>query len=509
MQQHSPFVCAYAQARLRHTWSRTRYQYLVLGLTLCGSACSANMSAADGGTTRSTTPSGSAGSTAGNAAQAGEHATTAAGAFAPQGGGSAAGAFASQGGGSATAGLAAGAQAATAGVPGANAGMAGGMPLPNKMCFGQAAPPRAQGTQPPYAIGPEPAGLPAYWPTDAWRPLDPAKLGFDATKLSKAVDFNTSYSSTQAVFVVRHGYVAAEKYFGNFSAATTHESYSMAKSFASGLVGIAIAEGKLKSTMDEKICEYYPMQWDCSATSDPRSRITLDHAMNLTTGLMWQENWRSTYRGVNDAYNLNLLDTVLSRTSAEEPGKTKRYSTGDPALLSGVLQKVTGMTAYDYGKQKIFDVIGAKSIRWNLDTAGRTTTYAGLQATAADYARYGYLYLQRGNWDGKQVVPSDWIEHTTQGMQPCEDWNQYLWHINPPVRLGPQEPSCTDFYCKPTALADLPPEAYFAEGVNGQFIFIVPSSDLVAVRLASDQSGSEHWDEFALGFLSALLDAIQ
>jgi CubicO group peptidase (beta-lactamase class C family) len=251
------------------------------------------------------------------------------------------------------------------------------------------------------------------------------------------------------------------------------------------------------------------MQWDCAATSDPRSRITIEHAMNLTTGLRWTEDWRSDASGTNDAFNPNLLDTVLSREAVEEPGKNKRYSTGDPALLSGILLQATGMSAYQYAKTKVFDVIGATSIRWNSDSRGRTTTYAGLQATARDYAKYGYLYLRRGEWDGKQVVPAEWIDRTTQAGKPCQDWNQWLWHVNPPLRLGAQSPDCDSLFCLPTDIADLPPEGFFAEGVNGQFVFVLPSADLVIVRLANDMPGSEHWDEFARGFLSAILDALK
>ena len=383
------------------------------------------------------------------------------------------------------------------------------MPTPRPTaCAGKPLPPRALGKSPPFAVGPESAGLAPYWPTTGWRKEDPEKLGFDAAKLAAAVAFTAPNAKTQAVFVVRHGYVAAETYSGGFSASMQHESYSMAKSFSSGLIGIAIGEGKIKST-DEKVCQYYPMQWDCSKTSDPRSRITIEHAMNLTTGLRWSEDWRSNATGTNDAYNLNLLDTELSRESVEEPGKTKRYSTGDPALLSGILQQATGMTAYQYGKTKVFDVIGATSIRWNADTRGRTTTYAGLQATARDYAKYGYLYLNRGMWDGKQVVPAEWVDRTTQAKNPCEDWNQWLWHINPPIRLGKQPADCDSLFCLPTDLVDLPPEIFFAEGVNGQFVFVAPSADLVVVRLANDQAGSEHWDEFARGFLLAIFDALK
>jgi CubicO group peptidase (beta-lactamase class C family) len=460
-------------------------------------------STAGAGGTATTAGTGAAGSGTGTTNTAGNSAAAGGGGRGAAGSGGSAGAAAGSG---------------AAGVPGANPGTGGGgagagaagtpsQPAGPTECRGIKLPPRALGTPGPYQIGPEAAGLPAYWPTMEWKTEAPDKLGFDPAKLMAAADYKTQYSNTQAVFVVRHGYVALEKYTG-ISATSTHESYSMAKSFTSGLIGIAIGEGKIKST-DAKICESYPMQWDCADTMDARSRIAIEHAMNLTTGLRWSEDWRSNATGTNDAYNPNLLDTVLARESVEEPGKTKRYSTGDPALLSGVLQQATGMTAYAYGKAKVFDVIGATSIRWNSDSSQRTTTYAGLQASARDYAKYGYLYLRHGEWDGKQVIPGDWIDRTTKGMNPCEDWNQWLWHMNPPARLGKQPASCDGLFCLPDDYADLPPDAFFAEGVNGQFVFVVPSADLVVVRLATDQAGSEHWDEFARGFLGAVIDAIK
>ena len=334
------------------------------------------------------------------------------------------------------------------------------------------------------------------------------KLGFDPAKLMAAVDFSTGGSSNQALLVIRHGYIAAEKYSGGFSATMQHESFSVAKSFTSGLIGIALGEGKIPS-LDAKICEYYPDDWDCADSMDPRSRITIDHALNLKTGLQWTENWRSDSSGGNDGV-LTSVETVLSRPSVEEPGMRQRYSTGDPALLTGVIQKATGMTALAYAKAKVFDVIGTPGIRWNTDGQGRTTTFAGMQATAREYAKYGYLYLNYGKWEGQQIVPMDYVVKTTQARtDPCTTWVQYLWHQNLPNRLGIQPDSCDELFCKPTEFANLPVDGFFAEGVQGQFIFVVPSADLVVVRFAADGfMSAELWDDYARGFLAAILDAI-
>jgi CubicO group peptidase (beta-lactamase class C family) len=413
----------------------------------------------------------------------------------------------SEGGGAGGSGGSAGAAGSMAG-----AGGAGGTTAPPRPteCNGKPLPERAKGPTGPFMIGPEAAGLEPYWPTTAWKPLAPEMLGFDPAKLQAAVDFETPNANSQAVMVIRHGYVAAEKYFAGASATMRHESYSMAKSFSSALVGIAI-EAKLIASVDEKLCKYYPEEWDCNDAADPRSRITIAHAMNISTGLRWNEDWRSTATGTNDVFlaSFDMVGTVLAREAVDEPGSKVRYSTGDPALLTGVLQGATGKTALAYAREVMLGPIGAMGINWNSDSSGRTTTYAGLQATAAEYAKFGYLFLNKGKWDGKQIVPESWVDFTTQAADPCVDWYRYLWHQNAPVRLGPQDPSCDSFFCAPASFANLPADAYFAEGINGQFIFIVPSADLVVVRLANDGAGSENWDAFAVEFLGKMLDAIE
>jgi CubicO group peptidase (beta-lactamase class C family) len=373
-------------------------------------------------------------------------------------------------------------------------------------CFGIELAPRAAGTPTP-----APSSLEAYFPTSDFRTISPADAGMDAQKLADALSFSTAQSHTQAIIVLRSGYIVAENYIGSFTADTRHESYSMAKSFTSALVGIAI-HANLLSGVDQRICQFYP-EWGCSNTSDPRTRITIEHTMNVETGLDWHEDWRSNATGSNDAIvggGGNFLDYVLAKPAATEPGSVKRYSTGDPALLSGVLQGATGKTALDYGKEVLLTPIGIPGIVWNSDSKGRTTTYAGVQGTVREFAKFGFLYLRRGKWDGTQIVPEDWIDFTTQAKDGCNDRYRYLWHINPPIRLGKTDPSCPDFpNCPPTALANLPNNAFFAEGVAGQFIFVVPSADLVVVRVAQDPLlGSDYWDEYAAGFLERVLDAI-
>lgn len=372
-------------------------------------------------------------------------------------------------------------------------------------CFGRPLPERAVGTaEPP----PQPAAWPVYWPTNGWRSADPAALGFDAAALDAAVHFATDHSRTQALVVVRHGYIASERYAEGSSATVRHESFSMAKSVASALIGIAIEHGMLPGT-NRRLCEVYG-EWDCADGSDPRSRITIDHVMNISSGLAWHEDWRSgaTDNDILRAFP-DVVDFTLARPAVTEPGAVMRYSSGDPSLLTGVLQDATGETAAAFAAHALFSPLGLPALPWASDPQGRTTTYAGLRATALEFAKLGLLYLRQGEWDGEQIVPADWVHHTTQPVDRCHDVYRYLWHVNAPLRLGVADPECAEIIgCPPLAFANLPADAYFAEGVLGQFIFVIPSHDLVVVRLARDDPGSEHWDEWAREFLTRLLDAL-
>jgi CubicO group peptidase (beta-lactamase class C family) len=250
----------------------------------------------------------------------------------------------------------------------------------------------------------------------------------------------------------------------------------MAKSFTSTLVGIAIERGDL-SGVDELICTYYDA-WDCGAAADPRGRIDLAAVLTLTSGLDWTEDWSSGISLANDAIAMSgmprPIDYVLAKPAAAEPRTQFQYSTGDPALLSGVLEAVTGKSAYDFGQEVLFSVIGISGVSWNSDADGRTTTFAGLSATAREYAKFGFLFLNRGNWDGTQVVSESWVDVATNPGESLEDWYGYLWHVNAPVKWDNPE---------------LPADGFAAIGVQGQHIFVVPSADLVVVRLAEDGFG--------------------
>jgi CubicO group peptidase (beta-lactamase class C family) len=342
----------------------------------------------------------------------------------------------------------------------------------------------------------------AYWPTREWRECKPEAVGMNSEKLLKAIEYaGTPAFKTDGLTVIRKGHIVGEAYFGNFKSDSKHVSHSMAKSFTSSLVGIAIDKGQIAG-LDEKICKFYD-EWDCDDDEDFRSRITIRHAMTLTTGLQWREDWVNFNPATNDTIKMiktgQYIKYMMAREGKHEPGYDFYYSTGDPMLLSGVLQKATGMTAFEFAKKKLFEPIGIPDVDWKEDEEGYTITFAQLYATVRDYARFGYLYLNKGRWGDNQIVSEAWVEKSTRTDPSVRMWEAcgYLWHVNLPYRLR---------WNRSTVPLDaIPQDGYMAEGILGQSIVIIPSKDLVIVRVANETAG--HMD--LAKFLTMIIDAIE
>ena len=340
-----------------------------------------------------------------------------------------------------------------------------------------------------------------YWPTKGWRTSRPEAVGLNSEKLRQAIEYAaTPRFNTEGVVIIRKGYIAAEAYFGNFRIDSTHVSNSMAKSFTSTLIGIAIDKGLIKG-IDEKLCQYYD-EWKCDDRQDFRSRITIRHAMTLTTGLDWKEDWSKWDPNTNDALKMaqsgRFINYMSQRKGLFEPGQRFFYSTGDPMLLSRVIQKATGKTAFEFARETIFSPLNITNIRWEKDRDGYTSTAWGLHATVRDFAKFGTLFLNKGRWEDKQIVSREWVEQSTRTDPSVRGWTAYgyLWHVNLPLRLSiTRSPISTD---------SLPADGFMAEGVLGQTIVIIPSMDLVIVRVANQTSGNMDLVKFLTLVLSAI-----
>ncbi|MDQ3738261.1 MAG: beta-lactamase family protein [Actinomycetota bacterium] len=300
-------------------------------------------------------------------------------------------------------------------------------------------------------------------PGEEWSRSSPAEQGLDPAPLRRARRYAFAEGrNTQGVVVVYRGEIIAEWYDAGADAQSWAASWSMAKSVTSASIGIAISEGLIPS-VDEPMTTYYP-EWKGTDRQD----ITLRDVLQMSSGLRWQENYDPSSIDSSDiiqivVFRANQLAYVADRPSAEEPGSVFNYSSGDTLLLSGVLEQATGMSAEEYARRKIFEPIGMEQVEWWQDAKQHTLTYCCLDATSRDFARFGWLYLNGGRWGEEQVVPPDWVDESLQPSEAFEGYG-YQWWLT-----GREDER-------------LPDDLFSARGFDGQYIYVVPSLDLVIVR---------------------------
>ena len=185
--------------------------------------------------------------------------------------------------------------------------------------------------------------------------------------------------------------------------------YSCTKSFVSTLVGIAVDQGAIDG-IDHRVLDYLPGY--TFANQDARKEaMTVEHLLTMTTGLDWQEG-DPTYRAM---YMSNdWVQYVLDIPMREQPGERFNYCSGCSHVLAAIVQNGTKAKTQDFARKNLFQPLGISNWRWDTDAKGMAIGGWGLQLTARDMAKLGYLYLHEGTWDGKQIVSRTWVEEATR-----------------------------------------------------------------------------------------------
>ncbi len=334
-----------------------------------------------------------------------------------------------------------------------------------------------------------------YYPTDSWRTCSPEAVGMDSKKLEIVYDYAANQNiHTDGLLIVKKGYIVLEEYFRDFTKNSRHESYSVAKSFTNALIGIALEKGLIGS-IDERISKYYP-ELKKPDVDIRKKGITIKNLLSMMSGLTWQEEGEFSH-SEDDAFLMmdhdDYIKYVLDKPMRYNPGSKWYYSSGDTMLLSGILEKSTGMSAFYFAKENLFSHIGLPDIEWAADPLGHTITPWGIQGTLKEFAKFGFLYLNKGKWDGEQVVSEKWIDESLKPVFPPEIYFYgYQWWLG----------SSFENY----KAYDLPDDIFLAWGLYTQLVFVIPSHDLVIVRLGMDPySSSDQWDEAE--FISLVLNA--
>lgn len=250
--------------------------------------------------------------------------------------------------------------------------------------------------------------------------------------------------------LVRHGHVVAEGWWAPYEAAANHELYSLSKSFTSTAVGFAVAEGRL--SVDDEVLKFFPED----APAEPSANLKAMRVRDLLTMSAGHQDETSS------APDKITPKSFLAHPVPHKPGTHFRYNTPATFMLSAIVQKQTGQTVLDYLRPRLFEPLGITQPVWGTNFQGVTLGGYGLRVRAEDIAKFGQLYLQRGAWNGKPLLPASWIaeataKQTSNGSNPKSDWDQGYGYQFWRCRHG----------------------AYRGDGAFGQYCLVLPEQDAV------------------------------
>ena len=290
------------------------------------------------------------------------------------------------------------------------------------------------------------------------RTLDGSIPGQSTEAQPGSLDAYLARNGTTAFLIIHDDSLLVERYYNGYGPTSVCTSFSTAKAFVSAMVGVALHEGLLDG-IDDPLPLYLP-----ELAAPFWSKITIRHLIGMCSGLAYDEMgffpWNDSPRIY---YTLDLRALARRAQRREAPGLRFHYNNYNLVLLGMILERVTGATVSAYVQEKIWKPLGMEaSATWSLDSArsGMEKMESGLNARAIDFAKFGRLYLRRGDWDGRQVIPEAWIRDSTTA-QPGDMWSnyKYLWWI---VRAGEGR--------------------FMAVGNLGQFIYVASDKNCLILR---------------------------
>jgi CubicO group peptidase (beta-lactamase class C family) len=320
-----------------------------------------------------------------------------------------------------------------------------------------------------------------YWPTNGWQNSTPEEQGLDSARLQEMMDYiEDNHVSIQSVVVVRNGYKILEEYSSYYDQSDTHLLFSVTKSFTSALVGIAIEQGYIDN-VSVPMLSFFP---DYNITNeDPRrERITIEHLLTMRSGMFWDETSVPFSSPLNGIYQINSGDGVefmLNSDMVAEPGTLWHYNTGASHLLSAIVQVATGMTTLEFAEENLFGPLNISPAYWSRDLAGWYKGGYDLRMTTLNMAKFGYLFLNNGTWDGNQIIPEEWVHSSTSTISDLDDYTGYgyQWWTTPEL------------------------EMYSARGLYGQYIFVIPAQDIVVAFSSNIRSGAYPHENLVAQFI--------
>ncbi|HEV3445841.1 MAG TPA: serine hydrolase, partial [Gemmataceae bacterium] len=229
---------------------------------------------------------------------------------------------------------------------------------------------------------------------------------------------DSKIDALHSFMLLRHGHVVAECWWAPYDARTRHELYSLSKSFTSTSVGLAIADGKL--SLDDPVLKFFPEDAPGSPSNNLKAMRVHD-LLRMSTGHQFEPALATAKQP--------WVKTFLAQPVPFKPGTHFLYNTAGTYMQSAIVQKATGQTVLDYLRPRLFDPLGIENPTWGTSPQGISLGGYGLSIRTEDIARFGQLLLQKGQWQGKQLIPAAWVDaatarQTSNGSNPQSDWDQ-------------------------------------------------------------------------------------
>jgi CubicO group peptidase (beta-lactamase class C family) len=303
---------------------------------------------------------------------------------------------------------------------------------------------------------------PDYWPTNGWKTATPESQGMDSTPLLNMLEIIWDEDiKIDSVLVVRNGYLVMDAFGYARHEGDRPNIRSCSKSVTSALIGIAIDKGLIKG-VNQPVLDFFPERV-VKNLNDDKKAMTLENLLTMSSGLDCRDNWRYRWRGLQEMKRSpDWVQFMIDLPMAEKPGTQFNYCNGVTLLLSAIVQQKTGMSALAFAEKHLFEPLGITDHWWSSNLQGITFGYSRLHLRPRDMAKIGYLYLNNGMWEDRQLLSSQWIKDSTRK------------HISASGSLGYGYQWWTTHS-----------HEYLAMGYGGQFIFVVPGKNIVAVFTSS------------------------
>ena len=296
------------------------------------------------------------------------------------------------------------------------------------------------------------------YPTEEWQITTPEEQGIRSQMLAEMMEHVKKKNfSIDSILIVRNGYLVLDAYFYPFSKGQKHIIHSCTKSIMSALIGIVIDKGYIKN-VDQPITDFFPNK-EIANMDDLKQSITLENLLMMASGLKCRDSYLYRWVGLTEMRNSSdWAQYVLDLPMSEAPGEKFEYCNGVSYLLSVIIQNTTKMKTLDFARKHLFGPLDIVDVGWATSSQGVDIGYGEMWLKPHDMAKFGWLFLNKGRWEKKQIVPSAWVEVSTRGHIDATLFDQYgyQWWVD-----------SAGFY--------------MAVGYKGQFIFVVPEKKIVVV----------------------------